>query len=76
MTEILSHWYRDNNRVTNLGVVKEALVKAVEAENYLIALLTQLLGTVNDIREYLLANLVDTLFGNWPQYLLDLHNDV
>jgi len=47
MTHILSQNYRDDNRDANKVVVKEALVKSVEPENYLIALLHQLLGTGN-----------------------------
>ena len=69
MTEILSHGYRDEKRDANRGVVREAFVNSVELENYLIALLHQLLGTGNDIREYLLVNVVDTLFEDWPQDL-------
>ena len=76
MTEILSHGYRDKNMDANQGVLKEALVKSVDPENYLIALLNQLLGTRNFIRKYLLINVVDTLFGDWPQDLLDLHYHV
>ena len=76
MKEILSHGYCDKNRGADQGVVKEALVKAVKSENCLIALLNKLLGTEKDIREYLLINVVDTLFGGLPPYLLDLHYDV
>ena len=38
------------NRDANRGVVKESLVKSVDPENYLMALIHQLLGTGNDIR--------------------------
>ena len=50
MREILSHGYHDKNRDANRGVVKESLVKSVDPENYLMALIHQLLGTGNDIR--------------------------
>ena len=76
MTEILSHGYRDKNRDANQGVVMEELVKSIQPENSLIALLYQLLGTVNDIRYYPLANVVDTLFEDWQQDLPYIHDDV
>ena len=76
MTGILLHVYSDENRDANQGVVKEALVKSDEPENYLREILNQLLCTINDIREYLLLNVVYTFFEYWPQYLLDLHGDV
>ena len=76
MREILSHGYHDKNRDANRGVVKESLVKSVDPENYLIALLHQLLGTGNDIRDYLPVNMVDTLFDDRAQDLLDIHDDV
>ena len=76
MKEILSHVYRDENRGTSQEVVKEALLKTVEVENYLIAPIHKLLGTGNNITDYIFFNVVDTLFGGLLQYLLDLHYDV
>ena len=52
MKEILSHVYRDENRGTSQEVVKEALLKTVEVENYLIAPIHKLLGTGNNIMDY------------------------
>ena len=35
-----------------------------------------MLGTGNDIRDYLPVNMVDTLFDDRAQDLLDIHDDV
>ena len=59
----------------NCGVVKLRLLPTVEAIDYLIAILHQLLGTGNDIRKEIIE-LADTMFENWTPELLALNDEV
>ena len=59
----------------NRGIVNPTLLSSIEAINYLIAILHQLLGTGNDIRKEIL-HIADTLFETWAADLVQLNGEV
>ena len=59
----------------NHGIVNPTLLSSIEAINYLIAILHQLLRTRNDIRKEIL-HIADTLFETWAADLVQLNGEV
>ena len=64
-----------NNASVNRGVVKPNLLPAVEPFDFLFALLHQLLGTRNYVRDEILC-LADNFFETWSDDLIDAFDNL
>jgi hypothetical protein len=56
---------RSEDISNNRGVVEECLLPSIEPSNFLFAVLHQLLGTGNDMRERI-YKMADEIFETWP----------